>query len=176
MWGKHKLYSTRAFQRDRSCTTWLSITSFMYSQCRMSSAEDAARKRKQPDAGTVACINCQETKSSGTWKAVFQEAGGNLAIPQGRRLGDGTYYVRCATPSAGGEWWLCGKCYQRRSVCGFGENQHLQKRQRICEERAPAVTRQGVFNQLKKQEAENQVQEEVRVPTPAAVCWCLPIN
>ena len=56
----------------------------MYARCRMSSAEADARKRKQPARGKVACLNCQETVSTANWKAVFQEAGGGLAIPRGR--------------------------------------------------------------------------------------------
>ena len=51
----------------------------------------------QPGAGTVACINCRETKSTGTWNDVFQEADGNLAIPLGRKLGAWTRYVHCTT-------------------------------------------------------------------------------
>ena len=127
----------------------------------MSSAEADARKRKQPARGTVACLNCQETVSTANWKAVFQEAGGGLAIPRGRKLGAGTFFVHCDTPAAGGEWWLCNKCYQKPSVCGFGESQRSQKKQRKLEELQPAVTRQGVFNELEERKTENSRQQEV---------------
>ena len=129
---------------------------------------DAGCRRQRPNPGSGNNPPLGQSRVSAARKPFLQAPGGlslkkktGVSRSKGRKLGDGTFSVDCATPAAGGEWWLCGKCSAARVGLRVlripaltGKATHISSTSTYGD-----TTRS--FKELKGREAENKMQQEV---------------